>query len=124
MLNFFPDDPITGPLPNIGVMAGYLAEDWLKENADHIKLTAEAEELLEAIDLSISRADFSGDDEGELMQRSWAFIGPGILRDIQRLKISRSRQDVVYINLALISLTLIHRRQTLERNGVKVCNQD
>jgi hypothetical protein len=113
------DNAITGPLPNIGVMAGFLAEDWTAERADPGQLLTEAEELLEAIDLAISGADFTGDEDGELMQRSWAFIGPGLHTDIQQMKAS-TLQQYLYPRIAVVIMTLTTRRQTLEANDIHV----
>jgi hypothetical protein len=114
------DDALTGPLPNIGVMAGFLAQDWAAEGADLEQLLTEVEELLEAVDLAISSADFTGDEDGGLMQRSWAFIGPGLHTDIQKMKVSPLGGQYLYPRIALIMMTLTIRRQTLEFNDIHV----
>jgi hypothetical protein len=114
------DDAITGPLPNIGVMATFLAKDWVTEGADCQHLITEAEELLEAIDLAISGADFTGDEGGEQMQRCWAFIGPGLHTEIQRMKAFTFGKQNLYSRMAVVMMTLITRRQTLEMNDVHV----
>ncbi len=114
------DNAITGPLASIGVLAGLLAEDWVAEGADHRQLIAEAEELLEAIDLAISGADFTGDEDGEQMQRCWAFLGPGLHKDIQQMKASTLRGRHLYPRIAVVMMTLTTRRQTLEMNDIHV----
>lgn len=123
-MNFMPgDDPMIGSLSQSSILAAALAEDWLIENADPSQLIAEAEELLLAVDLAISGADFSGDPDGELMRRSWAFIGPGILTDLARIKASQSRNIPTYTRLAIITMALTIRRQSLELNSIFLANR-
>lgn len=114
------DDSVNGPLPRVGIMATFLTQDWATEGADHQQLIAEVEELLSAVDLAISGADFTGDEDGEQMQRCWAFIGPGLHKDIQQMKTSSLRRQYLYPRIAVITMALTTRRQTLELNGIEV----
>jgi hypothetical protein len=114
------DNALTGPLPNVDVMATLLAQDWMTERADPKLLLRETEELLEAVDLAISGSDFAEDEDGQLMQRSWAFIGPGLYRDIQKMKASTLGGEYIYPRIALIMMTLTIRRKTLEFNDIDV----
>lgn len=120
-MQFMPnDDPVAGPLPGVGVMATFLAEDWVAEGADLQQLIVEAEELLNAVDLAISGSDFAGDKSGEQMQRCWAFIGPGLHTDLQSAKDPATCKRSAYSKLAVITMALTARRQTLELNGIEV----
>lgn len=120
-MKFMPgDDPLHLPGPIVGTMARLLVEDWLAENADHRQLIAEAEELLNAVDLAISGADFAGDEDGELMQRCWAFIGPGLHQRIRQMNFLPLRKQHLYTQIAVVTMVLTTRRQTLELNGIEV----
>lgn len=117
------DDPLVGPLMGGGsmdVISALLVQDWLKEDADHKQLISEAEELLTAVDLAISGANLEGDRDCEQMKRSWAFIGPGLYREIQSLKSSILRKQHLYPRIAVITMALTTRRQTLEINCIEV----
>jgi hypothetical protein len=128
------DDPLIGPVSNVSTIASVVASDWVKQKTDPNTLICEAEELLKAVDLAISRTDFAGDAEGEQMQRSWAFIGPGLHRAITEAKILFTRigskvffekinsREVlhVYLRVAMVTMALTTRRQTLELNEINV----
>ena len=120
-MKFMPlDDPITGPFQQVATLATFLTQDWIEEDTDHRQLVAEAEDLLVAVDLAISGAELSGDKDGELMQRSWAFIGAGLYKDIQQLKTSSLQKGHLIPRIAVITIALTTRRQTLELNGIEV----
>jgi hypothetical protein len=116
---FMPGDgALIPPIPHI-VLATFLAEDWTNEQADIKKLADEAQALLTAIDLAISRHDFAGDAEGRKMRVSWALIGPGFFRKIEAIRTASSaKRD--YTELAVITTALTLRQQTLEANGIEV----
>lgn len=123
-MQFMPgDNSLVGPLTGDGsmdVMSALLVQDWLKEDVDPKQLIVEAEELLTAVDLAISGANLEGDPDCEQMKRSWAFIGPNLYRDIQRLKSSTLRKQYLLSRIAVITMTLTTRRRTLEINNIKV----
>jgi len=121
------DNVMVGPTisGSYTVMAQMLAEDWNKSDADVKALTQEAEDLLNAVDAAISQSEIKDDSEWEQMRRCWCFIGPGMCRQIERLKILTAKprflnKPEIYSMLGLIHTFLTVRRQTLELNDIEV----
>jgi hypothetical protein len=123
------DNPYTGPLgADAGMLALAVCQDWMKAGTDIKELVEEVSQVLAAVDLATSSpCDHLGRDRDfHQMRVSWAFLGPGLHKQIEALKMEISRPRLVghntteYALLANIHTFLFIRRQTLELNGIDV----
>lgn len=119
------DDSLNGPAGfMINTLASGMAEDYYKVNADIQELIEETSYVLNAVDLAISAPNcLDGDDDFEMMKRTWAFLGPELWKQIERAKVlalSSLSKRMVYDSIALVQTVLFVRRKTLEMNGLEV----
>ena len=109
-----------------GVLALLVAQDLIKDKTNPDEFLKEVEDLLASVDLSISAINRPEDEECCRMQRNWAFVGTGLNKKIQQLKLllphARRFETMqqLFASLANIQTFLLVRRQTLELNGIDV----
>jgi hypothetical protein len=119
------DDELIGPsIPHCRQAAKQLGEDWRKNDAVLSELIEETSNLLTTVDAAISQTELVGDQQWEAMRRSWCFLGPHLLRELEDLKRRVSsgglHQNWVYPKLAFFQIILIMRCRTLHLNDIEV----
>ncbi len=124
------DDFLLGPLDShqAGILAQLIGQDLYKKGEPIAAVVLEVENLLTARAISISSLE--GDTDWEQVRRSWCFIGPGMLRRVEVLKLTAAHvtkdspgQLECYSMLGLMLSYLTIRRQTLELNGIEVLKE-
>jgi len=125
---FSPDDhgvnlvgaAINGPAPSMTTLMIFALSTGRESPQEMLR---ETRELLRGVDAATTVAlnQLRGDENISAIARHWAFFGPGIFNQLERLDGLENLDKNDLMVLASANAFLVARKLTFELNGVAVC---